>query len=804
MSPYEEKSAFFGQMEGLNEVENDELGEEEVAQRGKSRAFFKSRSINPLLPPQPPTVPIHPPRRVYSAPTPFVGASQQSIIEATPEGKSSTTSANRTPSDTVLVDETPIPDSIRPVGIQRSATTPLPTRSTDMDPSPSLNPAKKRKRSGNKPESPVEQIFQGFSFFYIPNNDVAPGRKMQIQRALEHGATWTRTLAVATHVIVDKGLAYKDIEKIIEPCLPEPSPVVVNENFPMDCVLWKGLVNPVQKIYTVPGTPSLSTTSHPPEGDEPHQKRDARHPLPLKEPQRDPSRWDYVPPAETPPPSSAVPPEGQEGSRQNTTLSPRLRSPPTAEGKVLGELENTLPVSEKEFTIKSTPIRGEETVEASRIVPKHPDELSQYIQLMQEYQDLPLDSDDDEDVQSADMAEEIISDSELSDGSDGKAVRTERSGAQPKFARKTIRFEDRFACNQGGSIDKQSSSTNHNARTIEILQSMYDYYERINDHWRTLAYRRAITTLKRQSAKITTAEEAFALPGIGPRLATKIEEIATTNKLRRLEYAQDDALDQVLGLFMGIYDVGNSRANKWIAQGLRTLQDLRDKAKLTPNQQLGLDHYDDLNSRIPQDEVTALGAYVAEEAAKLDASVELVIGGSYRRGSDSSGDIDFIVTKKGTTSSGDLIPFLVTLIRDLSQKDFITATLAALHSGRPSHTGPGSAWHGCCALPRIPGGPNDSDAYRPIWRRIDFLLVPETEFGAALIYFTGNDIFNRSIRLLASKKGMRLNQRGLFQDTMRGPSRSKISGGELVEGRDEKKIFEILGVTWRAPQDRWC
>ena len=534
MSPYEEKSAFFGQMEGLNEVENDELGEEEVAQRGKSRAFFKSRSINPLLPPQPPTVPIHPPRRVYSAPTPFVGAEQQSIIEATPEGKSSTTSANRTPSDTVLVDETPIPDSIRPVGIQRSATTPLPTRSTDMDPSPSLNPAKKRKRSGNKPESPVEQIFQGFSFFYIPNNDIAPGRKMQIQRALEHGATWTRTLAVATHVIVDKGLAYKDIEKIIEPCLPEPSPVVVNENFPMDCVLWKGLVNPVQKIYTVPGTPSLSTTSHPPEGDEPHQKRDARHPLPLKEPQRDPSRWDYVPPAETPPPSSAVPPEGQEGSRQNTTLSPRLRSPPTAEGKVLGELENTLPVSEKEFTIKSTPIRGEETVEASRIVPKHPDELSQYIQLMQEYQDLPLDSDDDEDVQSADMAEEIISDSELSDGSDGKAVRTERSGAQPKFARKTIRFEDRFACNQGGSIDKQSSSTNHNARTIEILQSMYDYYERINDHWRTLAYRRAITTLKRQSAKITTAEEAFALPGIGPRLATKIEEIATTDNLRQL------------------------------------------------------------------------------------------------------------------------------------------------------------------------------------------------------------------------------------------------------------------------------
>jgi DNA polymerase IV len=76
--------------------------------------------------------------------------------------------------------------------------------------------------------------------------------------------------------------------------------------------------------------------------------------------------------------------------------------------------------------------------------------------------------------------------------------------------------------------------------------------------------------------------------------------------------------------------------------------------------------------------------------------------------------------------------------------------------------------------------------------------------GAALIYFTGNDIFNRSIRLLASKKGMRLNQRGLYRDVMRGPSRVKVTEGQLVEGRDEKKIFEILGVRWREPHERWC
>lgn len=81
---------------------------------------------------------------------------------------------------------------------------------------------------------------------------------------------------------------------------------------------------------------------------------------------------------------------------------------------------------------------------------------------------------------------------------------------------------------------------------------------------------------------------------------------------------------------------------------------------------------------------------------------------------------------------------------------------------------------------------------------------PETEYGAALIYFTGNDIFNRSIRLLASKRQMRLNQRGFYKNVIRRGNREKLTQGQLVEGRSEKKIFEILRVQWREPHERWC
>jgi DNA polymerase IV len=82
--------------------------------------------------------------------------------------------------------------------------------------------------------------------------------------------------------------------------------------------------------------------------------------------------------------------------------------------------------------------------------------------------------------------------------------------------------------------------------------------------------------------------------------------------------------------------------------------------------------------------------------------------------------------------------------------------------------------------------------------------VPEEEMGAALIYFTGNDIFNRSIRLLARKKGMRLNQKGLYKDVKRGRRGEKLNEGMLVEGQSEKKIFEVLGVPWREPEERIC
>lgn len=335
--------------------------------------------------------------------------------------------------------------------------------------------------------------------------------------------------------------------------------------------------------------------------------------------------------------------------------------------------------------------------------------------------------------------------------------------------------------------DGVCKSENPNARTIETLQEMANYYERHQDHWRIIAYRKAIGALRKQTKKVTSAKEAYKIPCIGERLADKIEEIVWTNRLRRLESTNIEPLDEVFQLFMKIYGVGLKQATKWIDQGHRTIADLVANASLTKNQKIGIEHLEDFQTRIPRQEMDCHDRYIHESCSRIDASVHFIIGGSYRRGAADSGDVDFIITNPNCSIEVLRTIVLKTLIPQLFDRGYLKVGLATTDKEN------GSKWHGAAALPG-----------EQVWRRIDFLLVPWQEIGAALIYFTGNDIFNRSIRLLASKQGMCLNQRGLWKDVIRDKNRKRITQGSLIEGQDERKIFELLGVPWRPPQHRIC
>lgn len=740
--PLEEKVAFFQRLDAIRSQDDsdDEIDAVEKAHRERCSQFHSKdpSALNKTGPkPKPKSRSTSAERTApRSSSARDSGGSDIEIVKVTPRTTNTTrgrpAKAAKTPG--TGIDDSVIPDTVRPSEKSAPLLHPLlrgriaGQPSSALNTSPSTSMAKRKKTAPLKLAPENQQMFRGLSFYYIPNDDADGVRKAQIRKARERGASWVRKLEEATHVIVNERLGYKDIQAYLGSNDQGPTKIVVNTQYPIDCVAHRTLLNPEQGKYVKNLRPAV----------QPPVPQSSSAP-PLRESQREPS--------------SSRP---DDESVASETTAPNVSAD---------------------------------------------DELTQMINVMQNdpvQTKLLLEEEDEEADQDRGLSDPVI-ESESEASSNERAKKKRRTSKRLRQSRQEGTIEqNKFACMNGGTLAGKAS--NPNARTIELLQALADNYDG-RDQFRCLSYRKAIAVLSRQNKKIMTAKEAAKFPGIGESIANKIEEIVTEDRLRKLEYAEQQPEDKIMRLFLNIYGVGINQANTWVSQGYRSLDDLKEKAKLSPSQRIGIDHFDDLNEKIPRWEVEALAGVVKEAATGIDPAVEIIIGGSYRRGSASSGDIDLIITKKKTETTEDLLPFLRRLVEGLTNQGFLTAALASF-SGKAGK-GHGSKWHGCCVLPET-ASPPDKGPYRAIWRRIDLLLVPESEFGAALIYFTGNDVFNRSIRLLASKKGMRLNQRGLYKDVLRGPGRVKCNEGDLVEGRDEKRIFELLGVKWREPHERCC
>ncbi|EEY18338.1 DNA polymerase lambda [Verticillium alfalfae VaMs.102] len=741
--------------DAIDEVEAERGRRSRLALQGRPSRITKpnKRSMPPAFSVSKSPVSASHPRRTASSPLPAKEPPTAKTIERTPLAAMRRPGKEAAEDSPSVVEETPIPDSTRapcqPIHLLRTTSTPNPPMRQlhpppHRDESPSLNATvKKRKRDAPVKLVPAQQqIFREQHFFFIPNDDIAPARRIRIRKAQEYGASWTRSLDRASHVIVDKGLSWKNIEPIVTSAGGAGTAVVVNETYPLDCIQFRSVLNPKQKQYLVTGYPSEQLVEAPGVAAPSDVSVPAGSPasLQLKPPPNNPKRFGYVPP-----PSTCSQSEQSAEEAQN-----ELAVPGAPETSAAHEAEME-------------------------------DELAELISQMQEFRDVPSDSDDDNGDGDAPIAgsSEPLSDAEHSDG--------EPSGKKQRPVR----------------------ATRPHGRLL------WPHQRHVATHCLPQGHPRSSSGRRAKYRRLPT-------PSVCPvsvRARRQDEEIVTTDRLRRLEHAERDPADETLQRFVRIYGVGNAQASRWIAQGHRTLDDLRARAVLSANQRIGIDHYDDLNTRIPRREVEALAAVVRSAAAALDPSVELIVGGSYRRGAASSGDIDLIVTREGTTSARELLPFLTRLTRTLEARGFLVAALA---TSRDDDAGGGTKWHGCCVLPEPeaarlhlgegvgsergsdPGAPSPATPYRPVWRRIDFLVVPAAELGAALLYFTGNDIFNRSMRLLAARKGMRLNQRGLYRDVLRGPDRAKVTDGALLEGRDERRIFALLNVTWREPHERWC
>lgn len=73
---------------------------------------------------------------------------------------------------------------------------------------------------------------------------------------------------------------------------------------------------------------------------------------------------------------------------------------------------------------------------------------------------------------------------------------------------------------------------------------------------------------------------------------------------------------------------------------------------------------------------------------------------------------------------------------------------------------------------------------------LDLNFCTEENRGAYYLYFTGPKAFNISMRGMAKKKGMLLNEKGLFK------------GKKCVAAKTEEGIFKALGLEYMSPKER--
>ena len=144
------------------------------------------------------------------------------------------------------------------------------------------------------------------------------------------------------------------------------------------------------------------------------------------------------------------------------------------------------------------------------------------------------------------------------------------------------------------------------------------------------------------------------------------------------------------------------------------------------------------------------------------------ITGSFRRGALNSGDIDILLTHNDDKRDSFKL-FVDSLI---SQKYLIDD----LAYGDKKYMGYGKLF----SKDGIP-------------RRIDIIYTPPEEYPFAILYFTGSGAFNVKMREYASKKGYRLNEKGLID----------LKTEKYVKHifKTEEDIFKYLGVKYVLPNE---
>lgn len=307
-------------------------------------------------------------------------------------------------------------------------------------------------------------------------------------------------------------------------------------------------------------------------------------------------------------------------------------------------------------------------------------------------------------------------------------------------------------------------------RILELFTQLRDIHYALGNIYEYQSYDRLINSIQsfNKNKPIYSSNDVKDLPKIGARSLNKIDEIAKTGTISVLDNMLSNRKICSRVKLSSILGVGPKVANKWVSQGIYTINDVKRKSKegaikLTKMQEIGVKYYDTLNKPITRKYINNYVSKISKNIKDIKHIKDIIIAGSYRRGKMLMNDIDLIIVYLSKDLSNDLS-------KDISDELIDKGLIKEL----------------------IYITQNSIMYINKDGKKIDMRLVPYDSLGFYLLYFGSSAEFSRRIRRIASEKGLKLSEKGIKR------------GNKYIlnKAHTEKEIFDALNIKYIPPTKR--
>ncbi len=310
-----------------------------------------------------------------------------------------------------------------------------------------------------------------------------------------------------------------------------------------------------------------------------------------------------------------------------------------------------------------------------------------------------------------------------------------------------------------------------NRELSELFDKMANILEFKGENpFKVSAYRKAsriLGDLTQDIEEISAKGGLRSIPGIGEGMAEKIEEYLSTGRISKYEEIRSGISDELISIMeipgMGPKTLSLIHKEKGIDSLSKLERALEDGSlldlfgmgeKKIENIKRGIQLLRQSKGRMNLGMAFPIAKRIVEALREKTGSKKIEWAGSLRRMKESIGDIDILAT-------GENREKIINAFTHLSEVKEVLA------KGETK------------ASVIVEGG-----------LQIDLRVVEEDSYGAALQYFTGSKAHNIHLRGIAKAKGIKINEYGVFK------------GDKKIGGKDEKDVYEALGMLWIEPELR--